>query len=89
MRRAKSALDARAPQSAQKNINLQDLRLLPIAFPSTDEQSAILERYEAVDAQLCAEAITVNNLRKRKSGLMDDLLTGRVRVTPPLEAATA
>lgn len=87
VRRAKATLDARAPQSAQKNINLQDLRPLPIAFPSCDEQDAIAERYEAADTRLSAEVNTASNLRQLKSGLMDDLLTGRVRVTPLLEAA--
>lgn len=86
IRRAKRTLDARAPQSAQKNINLQDLRPLLLAVPSRSEQDAIATRYDAIQARLEAEQITVDKLRQQKSGLMDDLLTGRVRVTPLLES---
>jgi type I restriction enzyme S subunit len=84
VRRAKPQLDARAPQSAQKNINLQDLRPLLIGLPSKAEQDAIAERYEAVQLRLHTEAAAARKFREAKSGLMDDLLTGRVRVTPLL-----
>jgi type I restriction enzyme S subunit len=86
IRRAKRALNARAPQSAQKNINLQDLRPLLIAMPSRSEQDSIAARYDALQARLEAEQIAVKKLLQEKSGLMDDLLTGRVRVTPLLES---
>ncbi len=90
VRRAKPRLDARAPQSAQKNINLQDLRPLPIPLPSKAEQDAIAERYEAVQLRLDTEEAAARKLREAKCGLMDDLLTGRVRVTSLLDtAATA
>ena len=86
IRRAKRTLDARAPQSAQKNINLQDLRPLLLAVPNRIEQDAIAARYDAIQAQLEAEQIAVNKLYQKKFALMDDLLTGRVRVTPLLES---
>ena len=86
IRRAKRALNARAPQSAQKNINLQDLRPLLIAMPSRGEQDSIAARYDALQARLEAEQVAVKKLLQEKSGLMDDLLTGRVRVTPLLES---
>lgn len=86
IRRAKRALNARAPQSAQKNINLQDLRPLLIAMPSRSEQDSIAARYDALQARLEAEQLAVKKLLQEKSGLMDDLLTGRVRVTPLLES---
>ena len=82
IRRAKRALNARAPQSAQKNINLQDLRPLLIAMPSRSEQDSIAARYDALQARLEAEQLAVKKLLQEKSGLMDDLLIGRVRVTP-------
>ncbi|MEO5362502.1 MAG: restriction endonuclease subunit S [Magnetococcus sp. DMHC-8] len=85
IRRTKKTLDARAPQSAQKNINLQDLRPLLVALPNKIEQDKIAEHYEAIQSRLIEEQISVDKLRKNKSGLMDDLLTGRVRVTPLLE----
>jgi type I restriction enzyme, S subunit len=86
IRKAKRILDARAPQSAQKNINLQDLRPLLLAAPARDEQDEIAMRYEALQSQLQSEKDALEKCRSTKSGLMDDLLTGRVRVTPLLEA---
>lgn len=86
IRRAKRALNARAPQSAQKNINLQDIRPLLIAMPSRSEQDSIAARYDALQARLEAEQLALKKLLQEKSGLVDDLLTGRVRVTPLLEA---
>lgn len=86
IRKAKRILDARAPQSAQKNINLQDLRPLLLAVPARDEQDEIAMRYEALQSQLQSEKDALEKYRSTKAGLMDDLLTGRVRVTPLLEA---
>ncbi len=85
IRKAKRMLDARAPQSAQKNINLQDLRPLPMALPGKPEQDEIATRYEAIQAKLQYEQEALAKYQREKSGLMDDLLTGRVRVTPLLE----
>jgi type I restriction enzyme S subunit len=42
----------RAPQTAQKNINLEDLRPLLIPCPHPQEQMLIAQRYQAIDAQL-------------------------------------
>ncbi|MBL8226401.1 MAG: restriction endonuclease subunit S [Chromatiales bacterium] len=87
IRRTKPMLDARAPQSAQKNINLRDLRPLAVAVPSRQEQDAIACVYEAARGRLEAETGVAETLRRLKAGLMDDLLTGRVRVTPLLASA--
>jgi type I restriction enzyme S subunit len=89
IRRAKRWLDARAPQSAQKNINLQDLRPLLLAVPGRHEQDEIAMRYEAVQSQLQLEVQALEKYREERAGLMDDLLTGRVRVTPLLDATSA
>jgi hypothetical protein len=68
------------------NINLQDLRPLLIALPrDSREESHIAELYETHDRQLVSEQATLAKLRQIKSGLMTDLLEGRVRV--PEEAA--
>jgi type I restriction enzyme S subunit len=89
IRRAKRGLDARAPQSAQKNINLQDLRPLLVAFPTRNEQDAIAAQYDVIQARLTAEDSTKTKLTRQKIGLMDDLLIGRVRVTALLNSTTA
>jgi type I restriction enzyme S subunit len=81
IRTAKWRLDAQAPQSAQKNINLEILRPLLVAVPAPQEQKRIAAAYGAHEARIRAEEATLAKLRQVKRGLMDDLLTGRVRVT--------
>jgi type I restriction enzyme S subunit len=81
IRRAKPQLQARAPQTAQMNINLQDLRPLEIPVPSNpDEQHGISKIYEMHTETLRIEQANLEKLKQLKSGLMTDLLTGRVRV---------
>lgn len=78
--RRKSWLEARAPQTAQKNINLEDLRPLLIPSPCQHEQEAIAAIYECVDFSLAESEQMVGKLRQQKYGLMHDFLTGRMRV---------
>lgn len=58
-------------------------RLL-VAIPAPQEQAQITKIVGKCKAQLADEVQTVGELKRMKSGLMDDLLTGRVRVTPLL-----
>ena len=60
---------------------------LVVAIPSKTEQNQILALLAAGDAQLNSELEKLAVLRELKAGLMDDLLTGRVRVTPLLAEA--
>ena len=83
IRRRKRWLENRAPQTAQRNINLEDLRPLLIPYPERQERTRIAERYEAIDAPLREDEENSANLRDFKRGLMHDLLTGRVRVPVP------
>ncbi len=53
---------------------------LPVALPSLKEQRRISSILSAEDAHVQVEKATLNKLRQVKRGLMDDLLTGRVRV---------
>jgi type I restriction enzyme S subunit len=80
IRARKQFLSSRAPQSAQKNINLQDLRPLMIPKPSLPEQMRISERYEVTDTFLQLLEAERNKLLSLKQGLMKDLLTGEVPV---------
>lgn len=80
IRRRKMWLETRAPQTAQRNINLEDLRPLLIAWPDGLERLRISERYEAHDAAIATCETHVRKLRQQKQGLMHDLLTSRVRV---------
>jgi type I restriction enzyme S subunit len=59
---------------------------LKVAIPKTNEQTVILCRTKTLNAQLQRELQGLEVLRAVKVGLMDDLLSGRVRVTPLLES---
>lgn len=58
-----------------------------LAWPTHHEQCEIARRVDALDSRLMSEVDRLAKAHALKSGLMDDLLTGRVRVTPLLEAA--
>ena len=68
------------------SINSTQLKAFEITCPSVAEQLAIAERLSSFDNKVSVEQATLEKLRRQKSGLMDDLLTGRVRVTPLLES---
>lgn len=80
LRHSKKRLDALAPQSAQKNINLTFLRPLLIAVPPVAKQKQCSRLYEKISHQLKTEAVVLSKLKSLKSGLLNDLLTGRIRV---------
>jgi type I restriction enzyme S subunit len=69
---------------AQQHFNVGDLAALWAAIPALSEQEAIVERVESLNSRLSMEQRSVELCRDVKVGLMDDLLTGRVRVTPLL-----
>lgn len=73
--------------SAQQVVNLGDLRTVQIPLPLPDESAEVACRIGAANQRIDQEIGELNKLRKLKAALMDDLLTGRVRVTPLLEAA--
>jgi type I restriction enzyme S subunit len=81
IRRWKPILDGLAPQSAQKNINLETLRPLVIPTPKPEEQALIGKFYESVDSNQERLEESARKLESLKAGLMHDLLTGKVRVT--------
>lgn len=62
---------------------------MQIPLPSRMEQHCITEMMVPIEARLVSEIEVLAKLHLQKSGLMDDLLTGRVRVTPLLESAAA
>lgn len=80
LRAAKPRLEARAPQSAQRNINLQDLRPLEVPLPDPAEQSRICQVMAAHANAVAVERDTLAKLLMRKTALLDVLLSGRVRV---------
>jgi type I restriction enzyme, S subunit len=66
----------------------QILDLLVVIPNVIDEMEAIGNRIHSINARWDSELLTLEKLKLEKAGLMDDLLTGRVRVTPLLETAT-
>jgi|EndMetStandDraft_8_1072994.scaffolds.fasta_scaffold19581_2 type I restriction enzyme S subunit len=84
----KPKFEAIAVGSTIKTIGLPFFRSYKIALPSRQEQGQMVERLMSVESKLAVLLIEFAKLKKVKSGLMDDLLTGRVRVTPLLDAAT-
>uniref|UniRef100_UPI0035B489EB restriction endonuclease subunit S n=1 Tax=Pseudomonas fluvialis TaxID=1793966 RepID=UPI0035B489EB len=71
---------------SQTNISQGVIKGLAILRPIREEQHAIVAHAQAFDERLRAEALILSKLQAQKNGLMDDLLTGRVRVTPMLES---
>ena len=74
---------------SQTNISQKIIRDLPMIEPSEDEQNIIVAKYDSIDSKLKHELKLLNKLILKKSGLMDDLLTGKVRVTELLKQKQA
>lgn len=70
---------------AVQGMNLRDVRRIPIAAPRNGEAKIIAEILENANSRLSIECSKAEKLMMAKTGLMDDLLTGRVRVTPLLD----
>ncbi len=73
--------------SAQQVVNLKDLRTTVVPIPPVDEQKTIAACIERLAERMETEKSELRKLKSAKTGLMDDLLTGRVRVTPLLKNA--
>ncbi|PYF00951.1 type I restriction enzyme S subunit [Rhizobium sp. PP-F2F-G38] len=66
---------------AKAGLNLPTIRGLPVLMPHTSEQDQIAERLDQIDGQIGNTQVEVSKLKSMRSGLMDDLLTGRATVT--------
>ena len=81
LRTQKGRLSRFAPESAQKNINLDDLRPLPTVLPSLPEQQAIAAVLDSVNEAIDCERGAREDLQSLKQSVLEGLLTGRVRVS--------
>ena len=61
-------------------LNKAALRAMPLVVPPTEEQSMICERFRSVNVRVQKEKEQVDKCRRLKTGLMQDLLTGKVPV---------
>ncbi len=80
-------LERLAVGGVQKNIKGSDVLCLQVPDPEPTEAVAIGDRIESVEHDIESNQQLLRKLQLQKSGLMDDLLTGRVRVTPLLAEA--
>lgn len=87
MRHLKNELKSLAPQTAQKNINLDILQPFPIPLPSIGEQELIANSMGSVDDRVNVLLEKLERIKNTKKALMQDLLTGKVRVKPNESAA--
>lgn len=80
-------IEGRANASNQVSVNQSVLYPLPVPIPPMDEQDRMVERIEAADRARAADLAVLEKLRMQKKGLMQDLLTGNVRVPVPADAS--
>jgi type I restriction enzyme S subunit len=78
--------DLIAVGNAQKTVTLTELSKFPITFPCSHEQRQIYKMLEILDNKIFATEIEFDKLKKQKSGLMHDLLTGKVSVNVDSDA---
>lgn len=72
--------------STIKHLYISKLAEMSTPWPEEHEMDVIVSRISGMTARLENEESLLSKLNRQKSGLMDDLLTGRVRVTPLLES---
>jgi type I restriction enzyme S subunit len=70
-----------AGSTGQIELSKSDLQTMPILLPPVEEQREISEAFHRVNEKLHDEQETKEELQELKRGLMQDLLTGDVRVT--------
>jgi type I restriction enzyme S subunit len=66
--------------SSQKNISQAQLRTIRLPLPDGDQQKYFAAVLRSADVRIRQEDTELQKLRSLKQGLMEDLLTGRVRV---------
>jgi len=78
--RAQIEMHATGSSGSMKNISQATIRQLQVRLSSIEEQHRIASVVSNMDAQLSEESRKREKLIELKQGLMQDLLTGRVRV---------
>lgn len=72
-------------QVAVSGVSSSDVGDFSCIKPEIDEQRLIVEKVRSIWKRIKEEKRRVKKLKKQKAGLMDDLLTGRIRVTELIE----
>jgi type I restriction enzyme S subunit len=68
------------------NLKFDSFSLIKVEIPSLEEQAKIGHVFSCVDAELRKHELRVEQLQQQKKGLMQQLLTGKVRVKGDAEA---
>jgi type I restriction enzyme S subunit len=89
LQRMKPMFESIAIGSTIKTIGLAFFKKLQIIVPPRAEQGRIVEIILSNEAGLQTHSEELTKLRLQKNGLMDDLLTGRIPLTPLLETFEA
>jgi len=76
-----SRLMRRTQGSGQPNLNGKMLKDLRLPIPPLHEQSQIAQCFESLDEEAETMHGSLQSLRHTKAGLLQDLLTGKVRVS--------
>lgn len=85
--RAQIEIHATGSSGSMKNIWQDAIRELRLQLPGLEELAQITSALRAHELRTRREVTHLQKLRRVKRGLMEDLLTGRVRVTALLDEA--
>ena len=77
---SRGQVDQEKGRGTREGINSKQIAALRFVLPPIGEQITIVARVEALGGIMAQEVLLAAKQRTLKSGLMDDLLTGRVRV---------
>ncbi|MFC3958347.1 restriction endonuclease subunit S [Halovivax cerinus] len=76
----KDLIEVYSTGSTRASLNIGDLREIPVVCPPISEQLEISDVIETLESTLECERYRKQKLQSLKHGLMQDLLTGKVRV---------
>lgn len=79
--RVREDIEGRSGGSTQKVINTKEVARTRVVVPPLAEQGTIVDSLVAVDEQVDTHLSTLDGLQQVKAGLLQDLLTGKVRVS--------
>jgi type I restriction enzyme, S subunit len=83
--RSKGQVNQEKGRGTREGINSRQIAALQFGLPSIGEQREIVERISAMNTRIGQESMVLQKMTLEKVGLMDDLLTGRIRVTSLLD----
>ena len=66
--------------SVRESLNVNDMKTISIKLPNLKEQQKVVEVLTACDDEINLLNLKLENLKKQKQGLMQKLLSGKVRI---------